>query len=383
MTLPEQRDADAQDRVREAMEHVGGYWRPLAAVARLLEELGELAEHNSETDLDPVGLAGELADLWIITTALADQFLGRVPEPQLYPRRQLPSDDLFAALLTAAGHIARIVNFYDGPKTPRSLDGWMPLERAVIAFHRAVADVAHAQQIDLRAAVDEKLRSIPPLDVGRFRRAHDPSTAPVLRRFAAIRSQTLCPYAAQARLWGGPDWSELSFDTNIEDVVPTVTAFTKATTPERLDALIIPGPPCGSMKELGEWFRRFLIELSRRDPKEEGVMDGPVDQAGWQFAFNRRRMFVAVFSPLYGAEHPRHSPDETYVFMQPEDSFDRKGVGSSHTGSSRKKAEIRRQFTAAGRPYPPEAKDARIEAPLYLLPRWEGDEETRWWEPHE
>ncbi len=59
----------------------GGYWRPLAAVARLLEELGELSELLFVGDEPAGGIAGELADLWIITTALADQFLDRGGRP--------------------------------------------------------------------------------------------------------------------------------------------------------------------------------------------------------------------------------------------------------------------------------------------------------------
>jgi NTP pyrophosphatase (non-canonical NTP hydrolase) len=85
-----------RERVRAAMRQVGGYWRPLAAVARLQEELGELAEllmtctpdiEQHAADLAerwPSELAeqcaSELADLWIISTALADQFLGAVAD---------------------------------------------------------------------------------------------------------------------------------------------------------------------------------------------------------------------------------------------------------------------------------------------------------------
>ncbi|MFI5009601.1 MAG: hypothetical protein ACHQDY_04930 [Solirubrobacterales bacterium] len=154
--------------MRATLNAVGGYWRPLAAVARLLEELGELAEILVSPTPDAGGLAEELADLWIITTALADQFLGDVAEPDSHPRRTPPSHDLFAELLAAAGLIARIVNYYDGPKTPRSLDGWVSLSDAVAEFHRVLADVAHAHDVDLATAVNSKLAAIPTLDAGRF-----------------------------------------------------------------------------------------------------------------------------------------------------------------------------------------------------------------------
>jgi NTP pyrophosphatase (non-canonical NTP hydrolase) len=162
------REVSTQERVRTTLGAVGGYWRPLAAAVRLLEELGELAEIIVSPTPDAGERAEELADLWIITTALADQFQGDVAEPGSHPRRTPPSHDLFAELLAAAGLIARIVNYYDGPKTPRSLDGWVSLSDAVAEFHRVLADVAHAHNVDLAAAVRGKLAAIPTLDAGRF-----------------------------------------------------------------------------------------------------------------------------------------------------------------------------------------------------------------------
>jgi NTP pyrophosphatase (non-canonical NTP hydrolase) len=369
-----------QDRVRQTLDRVGGYWRPLAAAARLLEELGELGEQRMDSGDDRELADDELADLWIITTAMADQFRGRVAEPDTHRLRELGAGDRFTRLVMLAGRIGRIVNYYDGPKKPRSFDGWISLEKAVRDFHLVLADVARAQHLDLGQAIDDKLDAIPELERGRFRRGYDASTAPVLRRFRAIQERTQCPYAARARLLGAPEWSRRSFDANVSDIIPSLTLFTKAAVPERLDAFVIPGPAFSSMEELADWFRRLLTELSRYDPCEQAVMDAQVDRPGWQFAFNGQRLFVAVFSPLYGPEHPRHSADDTYLFMQAEESFDRKGVGSAYSRSSRIKDEIRQQFAAAGQPYQGDLQDHRIEAPLYLLPRWDGDSAVRWWE---
>ncbi len=62
--------------MRAALAAVGGYWRPSAGAIRLLEELGEVAEAIASGEVD--ALADELADVWIISTAVADQYLAAV-----------------------------------------------------------------------------------------------------------------------------------------------------------------------------------------------------------------------------------------------------------------------------------------------------------------
>jgi NTP pyrophosphatase (non-canonical NTP hydrolase) len=321
-----------RERVRAAMRQVGGYWRPLAAVARLQEELGELAEllmtcapdvEQHAADLAERWLselaeqcASELADLWIISTAIADQFLGCVAEPDSYPRRPPPSGDLLGNVVIAAGRIARIVNYYDGPKTPRTLEGWVPLSDAVAELHRALAEVAHAHDVDLAFAVNEKLDAIPVLDAGRFRDGeHDPSTAMSLERFPPLQAASPGLLAERARLWGSPEWSSTSFTSNVEAIVAELTSFTRAATWERLDGYLISGPSFTSTGLLDDWLRRLLVEMSDRDPVNEQPAPGPLDSADRQFAFNGLRLLVAVFSPLYATSDPRHSPAGTFVLL--------------------------------------------------------------------
>jgi NTP pyrophosphatase (non-canonical NTP hydrolase) len=318
-----------RERVRAAIGRVGGYWRPLAAVARLQEELGELAELFVSPTQDAGQWASELADLWIITTALADQFLGCVVEPDSYPHRPPPSRDLLSDVVVAAGRIARIVNYYDGPKTPRTLEGWVSLGDAVAELHRALADVAHAHDIDLAAAVKEKLDAIPLLDSGRFRDGehNDPSTAASLESFRSIHAASLYPHAERPRLWGSPEWSSRSFTPNltpnVDAIVADLMSFTRAAAWERLDGYLISGPTFTSMALLDDWLRRLLVEISDRDPVNEQVAPDPVDGADRPFVFNGLRLLVMVFSPLYDTNDPRHSPADTFVLLQVESTVER------------------------------------------------------------
>ncbi len=144
------------------MLEAGGYWRPLAAVARLLEELGELARAaRSGSGRAERDLASELADLWIITTALADQFRIAVPEPPgpAPPgRRGRRRPRLW---WSRRGAIARVVNYYDGPKLPRSPGDLPSLTEAIGAFHGELELLCATLGVDLSGAVKREVRRDP------------------------------------------------------------------------------------------------------------------------------------------------------------------------------------------------------------------------------
>ena len=230
---------EARRLVRETMIAAGGYWRPLAAVARLLEELGELSEILYSGAAAPDALAAELADLWIITTALADQFLADVEEPGHGPQ----ADVDLGALVAAAGPIARVVNHYDGPKVPRPGEPMPTLQGSVAGFHMALSAFASARRVDLGEAVRAKIEHIHERgDIERFgRQGFDPSTAPVLGRAEGVAG-------LPARLWGAPD----ATGTLLRE---PLRMFAKAARAERLEGFLIPGtadPP---------WLAALVTEL--------------------------------------------------------------------------------------------------------------------------
>jgi NTP pyrophosphatase (non-canonical NTP hydrolase) len=307
-----------QQRVRCAVAQVGGYWRPLAGVARLLEELGELAESLADPALAPGELASELADLWIITTVILDQFLGYAVEPGSQPPHTSAMTPTIGELLAAAGQIARIVNYYDGPKTPRFVERLPSLNDAVVEFQRALAAVAQAHKVDLGLAVGQKLDVITARDIGRFEhREHDPCAARSIERFRLIQTTLLAPRPEHARLWGAPAWSRPCVASNVEAMIPALSSFSRAAVRERLDAFVIAGPPFESMERMSEWLERLLDELIGRDPKRTKLMRGPVSTAGRQLSFDGVPMVVEVFSPLYPPGDPRYSPTDTFAVLSP------------------------------------------------------------------
>ncbi len=346
------RAGSTQRSVRATIARLGGYWRPLAAVARLLEELGELAESIASPRADVDELASELADLWIITTALADQFLGEVAEPGSHPSDRRAPSDLLSALVATAGQIARIVNHYDGPKTPRSLDGWPSLSDAVAAFGEALSATAHAHGVSLELAVADKLRAIAVRDSGRFAAAgHDPSTAACLEQFRLIQTTPWGAQAQQARLWGAPPFSAQALASDVAAIAPTLISFTRAAAHEDLEGYVLTAPPAGPAQSPDDWVRAVLRELARHDPEREHhanelEREGGAREAGrerhanelqhehgtsgaerlrgTEIVFNGVLLSVTAFSDMHPAEDPRHSPIGTHILLRPS------GRGSVH-----------------------------------------------------
>jgi hypothetical protein len=273
------------------MLEAGGYWRPLAAVARLLEELGELVELLVGTRPSAGDLAGELADLWIITTALADQFRLEVPEPERAPpaASTAPSP---AGLVMAAGRIARVVNYYDGPKTPRAPGGLPSLAEAIVGFHDELDLLCASLEVDLGAAVSDKISVIHGRDMERFAREdNDPSTAATLALLPGPRQQ--------ARLWGAPA-SEPGAGPGelVAALVPSLVAFTKAAVPEGLEGYVIGAPAGPGSAELEDWLAAFVEELRDADP----APPGETTAAPGELRFNGLLLRIEIVPVKSGAE---------------------------------------------------------------------------------
>jgi hypothetical protein len=250
-----------QELVRVTMLRAGGYWRPLAAVARLLEELGELVELLDGAEPSTASLASELADLWIITTALADQFLGIVAEPTTHTDAVQQYGVSAGQAIVAAAEIARVVNYYDGPKTPRSPEGFPSLRDAIPRFHEALGALAGSLEIDLAAAVAEKIEVIHGRDMTRFEPDDsDPSTAECLRLLRDAPALQGDP-ALGLRLWGAPTWRGGSISEAAAAMHPSLVSFAKAATAEDLQGYLIAGPATKGMPE-PYWLDALLDALS-------------------------------------------------------------------------------------------------------------------------
>lgn len=291
------------------MLDAGGYWHPLAAVARLLEELGELLELLEAKPTEDEDLAGELADLWIITAALADQFLIELAEPgPAQPRGGSPIDA--SRLVIAAGPIARIVNHYDGPKAPR-VPGELPsLSAAIGSFLAELEALSAGAGVDLAGAVANKLGVIRGgRDMSRFaRESTDPSTAAVLG--------LLGPGASARRLWGtpGPSTSAQAGE-HARALAPSLRSFARAARAERLEGFVIGAPDPPGSAALERWLSSLLAEL-RRLEGQPGDLDGAGPRG---LLFEGLELVVSVLPAEAGPAQPREARAKSLVLLSPRD----------------------------------------------------------------
>lgn len=308
----------AQQRVRATIGQLGGYWRPLAAVARLLEELGELASEQLPASAATAAAALELADLWIITTALADQFLVGVSEPgaMASSAAHMGAPDL-EPLVAAAGQIARVVNYYDGPNVPRDLQQLPTLKSAVVDFHHELATCARAWSIDLEAVVHQKLDTIAARDSGRFARSYDdPSMQPCIEQFRSIGAEIPGLNLVTVRLWGACVCSPETAGS-LSNLASSLRTFSRAAAREQLEGYVIAGPETLAAGDLGNWLPQLLDRLSAYDSRREGNPERTDAVQPGAFSFEGLAMTVESFLPPHPAGDPSHAVAHPFGLLRP------------------------------------------------------------------
>lgn len=378
--------------VHDAILAVGGYWRPLSAVARLLEELGEFVEELSAARPD-AGRAGlELADLYVITTCLANQYC--VPLAGDYGTIGLAESLDFAEkhspapaitdVIVAAGRIARLVNYYDGDKPPKQSEAVPQIGPLVANFHHALVALAASLGVSLRSAVVEVTSRSTKRDIARFARRYDPSTSPSLDGFRAVQQHTQCIFAPIARVWGHPAWAVGSpLEDNLAAGLGAFERFVKVAGHEWLDGYVIELAEeqyGATLPALARSVKRVLQFLSDHDPAGERCMDKQIESTEWQFSFGGLRCFVLAFAPCYGPNSSRYSfgSKSTFIFLQPDISFVHLKIPR---GEEKKVRDtIRQAYAAHGRPYDMAIIEVPLEAPRYVKPLRVGDPVVRWWE---
>jgi YqcI/YcgG family protein len=388
-----------QQHVDDCIRQLGGYWRPLSAVARLVAGLGDLANAvgeiaQGEPQLSKCG--NELADVFVISTCLANQYcidlhkeyekiglnpfldgLIKQPAPSLPVHEQLYRISWFA------GDIGRIVNCYEGDTAMRPESLARSIGKPIANLHSSLFGLAATLRLNPLEHIIRVLEDSLGQDYGQLEARYDPSAALSKSHFDNIRNRVQCPYALEARLWGSPEWNPCdTMEDNLAHIIPSFHRFTRIADSEGLDGYIleVSGTECGnSVANLSRLLFKILSYLSDVDPAEDRAMQMTVEDPNWQFSFNGMRLFIAAFAPCYDDTSSRfaYGQESVFILFQPESSFDRHGIDRSV------KERIRSRFRRRGQPLDLVIMEQPLEAPRYVKPLHVGDLIVRWWDDEE
>ncbi len=383
-------------RIRETVLTLGGYWRPLSAIARVLEELGELAELLASDTIDNDRVTAELADLFIITTCIADQYCVTANEYAraingIEPNRQangpISWSRAFLRLSERAGELGRLVNALEGDKCPKPGEKPSTIATETARVHATLIEMFHLVDRELVTSVSKVLDMNLKRDKARFKAHWDPTTALSLERFRPLMAKTLCPFAQQAKIWGAPDYDEHEdVETNVSRIAAVLARFCRVARSEELDGFVIRLTSLAHIRQihsLSDVFHRILASLGRQN-KVNGLqnpMDDEILTKEWRFTFSNVSFFITVFAPFYRGDHPRFSwcSKSAFIFLQPEFSFDAHGIHSHNPKREMIKIGIREEFSRSTIGYSSKLVEQPMEALKYIKPLDLDAPPVKWW----
>jgi hypothetical protein len=208
----------------------------------------------------------------------------------------------------------------------------------------------------------------------------DPSRSLSVELFRPVQMQTMCPFAANARIWGAGTYKrDASLLENIRSSVPGLTIFTSAARDEGLDGLIYAFPTASigtDLESVSRLVKVFLTVLMACDPVDpRDFEEQRPEMPGWRFHFAGEDYFVNVFAPLYTGIDSRYTYGAggdlyVFIFLQPESSFHLRIPQEQY---QKVRDGIRSRFARSFQPY--ELDD--LEPHRFILPP--GDEDVVKW----
>lgn len=385
-----------QNRIHQHVKLLGGYWRTLSAFARLSEEIAEVAEVLDDENIDKNKLGSELADVFMISTCLANQYCADLSAE--YSRYLLPKDmreishsnlplsekSTFLKIIACSGTLGRIINSYDGDKKPKTEEKLPSVQKTVAKLHAILFGFANQNGINIFPHILAVLQKSMTRDKGRFSNLYDPTMTSAIDLFSKIKHNTYCPFAKKSRVWGSPTWdSKITIEENLSPAMFNLLRFTRCADSEDLDGFVIaaPGSYGNTIENLSEFTRTVLNYLSDKDPKGGHCMDKDINKQEWQFNFNGEKLFIITFAPCYPKTNSRYSfgEDATFILFQPENSFSKNKVPRGISPGNLRDS-IRKEFLVHNQRYFSSIITSNLEAPRYVKPLHVDDCPVKWWE---
>jgi len=161
--------------VHQLIESGGGYWEGLAAIARLLEELGELAE---EIEKSTEKITAEAADVLTVVISLCIQYRIDISAPTRISLMNV--SESFGKLVENCGYLARVINHVEGHKPAKEGEQFHDIHEKVSEIPEFLCTICSISAKDLYNAAAAEIIRKTRRDSGRFQNRIDPCCAPIL-----------------------------------------------------------------------------------------------------------------------------------------------------------------------------------------------------------
>jgi hypothetical protein len=378
---------------------IGGLREPLDICCQLSAQAIEISK-NLNGAQDASGGSGA-HELFLLAACLACRY--RISLSDIVPAcsardahgsGDLRGEDFRNTLLATVRETEEAVRMYEGRIFALPEENRITLATRLAALVELAFAVGDLQIANLYAAVFDLIKQKRD-GAASLEYTYHPSDAPTLRSFEVVQMKTACPYAKAARLWGAPRWDrDQSIDENIRRIAVPLSRFVYLQKWETLDGFVVGVTDdrlVGDMKSLSRTLRMILKSLTLLDQFAPNLFDREVKSKDWYFEFLGIRMFLIVFSPLYGHDSPRETYGEksTFILFQPQQSFvQNKALRNDERNENRsilvgkfsqRFSHIRARFADVGKPYDCPIMMAPFQAPRFLKPFKLGEPEIEWW----
>ncbi|WP_114570223.1 MazG nucleotide pyrophosphohydrolase domain-containing protein [Exiguobacterium flavidum] len=285
---------ELQRKIDATIRTLGGYFRPLSGLARLMEEIGEVGEALETKDEQL--LKDELVDVLMISTCLANQYRARLgflhESLGTFSDEEAPS---FYRIVHEAGQVARTMNGYEGDKPPKPDDEIVPIGLSLARLQRELFRFARQLGLDLMVEIDQTNAKNVARDKERFALTRDPITEETIDHFkSATGSEEL--------LWGAPVYeSDRTLEENVRLALPSLRRFLRCAQVEGIDGFVLEAP------------------IDRTDSlltvKERAEQMGRIIKEETPLSFKGAPYRLEVYAPQLGAVSPYHSEDANRLFL--------------------------------------------------------------------
>lgn len=340
----------AQQAVHRLVIEEGGYPPPKVSAHLIVRDVQELIGNMADGGRYGPTQIALLTEAFINSLKLANQFSSRLE--RAYREAGLPlnlrriedegyllldtgdgSDAVLGRLLDQAKVVSALIDYYMSPLcVSMSRPSSVPLYDEILHLHVLMFKLAAIHGVALQGSFRQRIEA--PVRVPSLER-FDPARADSVQMFAAVRDNTHCPFAGEARLWGTPAFnSEATLADNVLASVPLLSTFICVARAEDLDGFLyafptseVGGANITSLCVVVKTLVQTLMESDSLVPRE--LTSADASEKDWRFAFGGEDFFVNVFAPFYPHSHSRYTYGAgggayLFIMLQPDCSFHRR-----------------------------------------------------------